>query len=504
MPEHRRTSSAPWHGLNGLFRAATASTPVNWPAPAGELQRPPQASREMLERRFAGLNHPEALLQAFADGLSGLGGELADMGLRLQSACAETDWSRAARLLRQLLDKYIRTIESSSGVGDPRSSGERLRDLSVNLLDNLALSLQPASLAEQAELLADGLRQWQPGLPLEPLEQELRLFDQQLQHNGHAAQELRTLLLSLFALLLDNISQLLSPDSWLYAEVQKVMPLLDSPRDPAALQQALQSLRQASYHQGVLQQGLEQTSSALEHATPQLAGYWSEFALGPGGSQYLDRVRALPLALGQVRNGSELVDLFNTLAKDTAQLQLQFTALQQQHAQTCLQRDQALATVQELQAQAGQRSLPSDPLTGLPAAHLMERLVADSLARMPVLNLGLLAIHGLLLCHQQQGRQAASQRQQQFASALLPHLHREEQLLRLSEGQFVLLMPGASLLAAQDRMMALRRELARQTSAPAPRASVMRWHEELSLDQHLDRLQAALPDDGHEAGVELV
>lgn len=503
MPEHRSTSSSPWHGLNGLFRAA-ASAPASWPAPAGEPQRPPQASREMLERRFAGLNHPEALLLAFADGLSGLGGELADMGLRLQAACAESDWSRGARLLRQLLDKYIRTIESSSGLGDRRTSGERLRDLSVNLLDNLTLSLQPASLAEQAELLADGLRQWQPGLPLEPLEQELRLFDQQLQHNGHAAQELRTLLMSLFALLLDNISQLLSPDSWLYDEVQKVMPLLDSPGDPAALQQALQSLRQASYRQGMLQQGLEQASSALEHATPQLAGCWSEFALGPGGSQYLDRVRALPLALGQVRNGSELVELFNTLVKDTAQLQLQFTALQQQHAQACQQRDQAQALVQQLQAQAGQRNLPSDPLTGLPAAHVMERLVADSLARMPVLNLGLLAIHGLLLCHQQQGRHAASQRQQQFASALLPHLHREEQLLRLPEGQFVLLMPGASLLAAQDRMMALRRELARQTCAPAPRASVMRWHQELSLDQHLDRLQAALPADGHEAGVELV
>jgi diguanylate cyclase len=501
MPEQRTTTQPLRSGLQGLFRSRAGSA-MTAPMAGQAPDRVGQASREMLERRFAGLNQPEALLLAFADGLAGLGGELADMGLRLQAACGEADWSRGARLLRQLLDKYIRTIETGDLQG--HTSGERLRDLSVNLLDNLALSLQPASLAEQAELLADGLRQWQPGLPLEPLEQELRLFDQQLQQNGHAAQEQRSLLLSLFALLLDNVSQLLSPDSWLYAELQTVMPLLDAPLDPAQLQQALQSLRQASYRQGVLQQGLEQASSAMEHFTPQLAGCWSEFALSPDGGQYLDRVRALPLALSQARNGKDLVDLLNTLVKDTVQLQQQFSALQAQHAQLQKTLEQTQAHNQELEAARMQRPVSIDALTGLPGDNQLEGLVAAQLAQMPVLNLGLLAIQGLQQYQREHGRKASAALQQQLAQALSPLLHADEQLVRLAAGQFVMLLPGASLLAAQDRLMSLRRNLAGNTQAPRLRASVMRWHDNAPLDQHLDQLEAALPDDGSESGVELV
>lgn len=505
MPEQRSPSPNRWNGIPGLFRSRTNSAPAApVPVKAPVADAAPAASREMLERRFAGLNQPDALLAAFADGLAGLGGELADMGLRLQAACAETDWSRAARLLRQLLDKYIRTIEHSSGLGDIRSSSERLRDLSVSLLDNMALGLQPASLAEQAELLADGLRQWQPGLALEPLEQELRLLDQQLQYSGHAAQEQRTLLLSLFALLLDNISQLLSPESWLYAELQQVMPLLDCPNDAAGLQQVLQSLRQASYRQSLLQQGLEQTASGLEHFTPRLAGCWTEFATSAAGSQYLDRVRALPLALSQARNGHELVNLLNTLVADTVQLQQQFTALQAQQAQTQHALEQAQARLRQLQADRQQPAASRDPLTGLAAASCLEALIADCLARLPTLNLGLLAITDFASLRRQHGRQASGEQQQRLVQALSPLLHGDEPLLRLPEGLFVVLLPGASLLAAHDRLASLLRGLAAQPLLPALRTSVMAWDPTLSLDQHLDRLEAALPGDEHGARVGVV
>ena len=101
MPEQRSPSPNRWNGIPGLFRSRTNSAPAApVPVKAPVADAAPAASREMLERRFAGLNQPDALLAAFADGLAGLGGELADMGLRLQAACAETDWSRAARLLR--------------------------------------------------------------------------------------------------------------------------------------------------------------------------------------------------------------------------------------------------------------------------------------------------------------------------------------------------------------------------------------------------------------------
>lgn len=505
MPEHSPSTPFSRPGLGALLRGLGASPAA---VHSGEVlpgSRPPPASREVLEQRFQGLNTPAALLSAFADGLAGLGGELADMGLRLQAACAEQDWSRAGRLLRQLLDKYIRTIECNDPLGDNRTSGERLRDLTVHLLDNLAVALQPQQLAEQAELLGVALRRWQPGLALEPLEQQLRLFDQQLRQASQASIELRTALLTLFMRLLDNICQLLDPDSWLYTQIQQVRPLLDEPVDAAALQHALQALREASYQQEVLRSGLEQASCAVEQALPGLAGQWAEFAATEAGIAFVDRVRALPLALAGARNGSELVDVLAGLQRDTVHLQEQLQLQVNEQVQTRAELERCQQRSRELEARLQAAGQQPDPLTGLPSAQRLDSLVAHCLATMPVLNLGLLAINGLAGHQRAHGRRAAATVQQQLARQLAPLLHHDEQLLRLPEGLFVLLMPGASLLAAQDRMMALRRQLAVAAPALPPlRASVMRWHDGLDADAHLDRLEGALPADGSEAAVELV
>jgi len=78
-----------------------------------------------LQQLFAHASHPESLLAAFADGMATLPGELGDMGDRLQSAQADADWPRYGRAMRQLIDKYIRTIELHAPDAPP--DGDRLR-----------------------------------------------------------------------------------------------------------------------------------------------------------------------------------------------------------------------------------------------------------------------------------------------------------------------------------------------------------------------------------------
>ena len=74
-----------------------------------------------LQQLFAGADAPEPLLAAVANGMATLPGELGDMGDRLQSAQASADWPRYGRAMRQLIDKYIRTIEQHSPDGQPES-----------------------------------------------------------------------------------------------------------------------------------------------------------------------------------------------------------------------------------------------------------------------------------------------------------------------------------------------------------------------------------------------
>ena len=102
-------------------RQAMAETPA--PAPAAPA---PKAAAHghgttPLQRIFGHAHAPDALLHAFAQGMSSLPGELGDLGRLLQSAYDGQEWERYGRLLRQLIDKYIRTIEQHSPDGQPES-----------------------------------------------------------------------------------------------------------------------------------------------------------------------------------------------------------------------------------------------------------------------------------------------------------------------------------------------------------------------------------------------
>ena len=511
MTDHRPSSRSSWSPLPGLFRSRTAEEGIPLSEAGPTVEEPSAASRQVpstrqaLEQRFAGQRTPEELIHAFADGLAGLEGELSDMGLRLQSACTELDWTRCGRLMRQLIDKYIRTIETDDPLANGRTSGERLRDLMVQLLDNLSVCLQPTTLIRQAEGLADELRQWQPGLALESLEHQLRLLDQELRQHAQAAVEQRQLMLAVFAQLLDNVAELISPDSWLYGELLRLRPLLDDPSDAAGLHEAFKGLREASYRQALLQENLAQANNAIGHALPELADQWSEFATTPAGADYVDRVRALPQALAAARNGAELLAVLHTLGQDTQRLQLQANESLMARDQARGELIQALEQIQSLEHRLAQPSSQAalDALTGLPSATQLERLLLDAVTANPSLNVGMLAINGLAHCHRQHGRRAAQRLQQALAESLAGHLHDDEILVRLPEGLFVVLMPGASLLAAHDRLLSLQR-LMTQDGAPACRGAVMRWGDEASCDRQLDRLEAAIPTDDGTTALELV
>lgn len=507
MTDRQQPTRSSWSPLPGLFRSRSTPPAVTSPAPATDCPAAPRvpASRQALEERFAGQRDPEALLLAFADGLAGLQGELSDMGLRLQSACAEQDWTRCGRLLRQLIDRYIRTIETDDPMATGRTSGERLRDLLVHLLDDLSICLQPTSLTHQAEELADELRQWQPGLALDPLEQQLRRLDQQLRQHSQIALEQRNVMLAVFGQLLDNVTDLISPDSWLYSEIQRLRPLLDEPHDASSLHEAFKGLREASYRQALLQERLGQASNAVGSALPELAGHWADFATTPAGAEYVDRVRALPQALAAARNGAELLDLLRQLGQDTQRLQQQANVLMsaRDEARSALAQAEERARQLEIRLQQPAMLAAVDPLTGLPAASRLERLLADCAAANPTLNVAMLSINGLMACHRQLGRRASAGLQQVLAQSLQPLLHGDEILVRLPEGLFVMLLPGTSLLAAHDRLLTLQRQAALGES-PDWRGAVMRWNESLTYDRQLDLLEAALPADNGSITIELV
>ncbi|REN09634.1 GGDEF domain-containing protein, partial [Mycobacterium tuberculosis] len=78
-------------------------------------------------------------------------------------------------------------------------------------------------------------------------------------------QEQQELLLSLFDLLLDNISELLDDSSWLHGQVHAVRSLIGGPLDRDSVEQARANLREVIYKQGLLKQGIVESKAAMKN-----------------------------------------------------------------------------------------------------------------------------------------------------------------------------------------------------------------------------------------------
>ena len=255
-------------GISGSLRrfwsrrhGAAASTSRELATTGGARSRPAISSVQ-LQALFAHAEEPGLLLAAFADGVAGLPGELQGMGERLQSAHADADWPRYGRALRQLIDKYIRTIQDEPLSGE----AEQLRDLLHHVLAGGIEHLlrDDATLLPQAHALTDRVRQWQPTQPLDELGADMKELCRLVGLRTHEVNDAQELMRSLFDLLLENVGELIEDGSWLQDQIGAVRQLLAGPLDRTALEQTRAGLREVIYKQGLLKQGLAESKASMK------------------------------------------------------------------------------------------------------------------------------------------------------------------------------------------------------------------------------------------------
>ncbi|MGD3143487.1 GGDEF domain-containing protein, partial [Xanthomonas oryzae pv. oryzicola] len=329
----------PWSGADTARTDTTVHTVINGerggqglaahqlvPAKAKSGAHDPAAATALLMRLFSHAAHPEALLLAFAEGITSLHGELGDMGVRLSAAYAAGDWPGYGRALRQLIDKYIRTIDIGDSLAEGRTEAEQLRDLLRHALGNALATLLQRSpeLAEEAQTLASALRHWRPGHELLTLEQRLRELSHQIGLRAEDASEQQNLLLGLFDLLLENVGELLDDRSWLQGQISVVRQLISGPLDVSSIEQARGTLREVIYKQGLLKQGIAESKTAMREMMVSFVDRLDGMATSTG--EYHDRVAGYSQAIGEARGIPDLNRLLQDLLQDTAGVQAQALA----------------------------------------------------------------------------------------------------------------------------------------------------------------------------------
>ncbi len=361
MPDDTAPAASPSPGLGRILARRQAQA-------AGAAQEPAVAvsggSAVALQHLFVRANEPAELLLAFAHGMATLPGELADMGKRLESAHAESDWNRYGRLLRLLIDKYIRTVELD-GPGSGNDT-QRLRGLLGHTLGVAVASLVEDSteLQQETRQVLAALDGWRSGQPLDPIEYRVRELSHQVGVRSHGLQEQRDMLLSLFDLLLENIAELLDERSWLQGQIAAVRGLLGSPLDPGAVERTRNNLREVIYKQGLLKQGIAESKAAMKDLMGDFVEQLGGMAISTG--EYHDRIAGYSLAVRQARSINDLNQLLQDVLQDTGRVQAQALLTRDHLAHARAEAEAAEQRIQALERQLEEVSslVQVDPLTG--------------------------------------------------------------------------------------------------------------------------------------------
>jgi len=480
-------------------RQAVAETPASAAAaPAAPAHGHGAAP---LQRIFSQAHAPEALLHAFAQGMSSLPGELGDLGRLLHSACDRQEWERYGRLLRQLIDKYIRTIELEPAPAG-NSEAERLRDMLRNTLGAVLSSLlqQAPELETQARRMGEELRGWRSGQPLEPVEQHLRELCHQVGVRNDVLHEQHDLLLNLFDLLLQNIAELIDGGSWLHGQIDNVRQVLAGPLDRTSLERTRNDLREVIYRQGVLRQGLEESREAMKELMVDFVEQVEGMASETG--EYHDRIASYAIAVRQARSLADLGQLLQNVLQDTARVQAQALRARDRLASARAEAVAAEQRVQQLERaleEAGSQ-LRTDPLTGALNRRGLQELLAgamgDAQAR---LSVAMLDLDHFSQTNADYGHAGGDHALRHLVATTQTRLGSHGQVARLGGDEFVLVLPGMPQAQADAQLRRLQEALAHRPFLHEGQrvhvrfsAGIAQWRPGESADALLQRADRAL------------
>ncbi len=494
-------------GVSGGFRrlwsrrreaGASASRELATTKAGGQ---PPAISSAQLQALFAHAEEPAALLSAFADGVAGLPGELHGMGERLQSAHADSDWPRYGRALRQLVDKYIRTIQDEPLSGEAEQLRDLLHHLLVGGMEHLLRD--DATLLPQAHTLADRVRQWQPAQPLAELGSDLKELCQQVGLRTHEVNDAQELMRSLFDLLLENVGELIEDGSWLQDQIGAVRQLLAGPLDRTALEQTRAGLREVIYKQGLLKQGLAESKASMKEMMVTFVERLDGMASSTG--EYHDRISFHAQAVRDSRSIAELGKRMEDILDDTAQVQAQALRARDSLLEARREVEEAERRVMNLEQelQSVSELVRVDQLTEALNRRgfdeLFKRESVRALRSGQTLTLALLDLDDFRHINAAHGHLGGDAALCHVVALARATLRASDAIARFGGEEFVLLLPETSFLEATATLERLRDRLAHKPLVYEGRgilvtfsAGVARWQAGESQDELLTRADRAM------------
>ncbi len=358
--------------------------------------------------------------------------------------------------LQPAIEVGLRTADASSA--EPATTTLDLTGMLANLfalaVERAVASLNAASpeLLAEAHNLAGQLRVARDHAAITALAVPLKQLWYKTSLRTDTDDRLRQGLVRVLGLLIENIQEITTDDTWLNGQMSAVRKIISGPLNLDAIEQIERSLRETIVRQGILRHGLAEARDQVKAMVGLFIGRVSELSSITG--HYHDRIDTLAGQLRQTEDISELGALLDEIMQETRQIQ---TQAKQSRDALSLARQQAELAEQRIRqlevelAQAGEK-VREDQLTGTLNRHGLEEVFRREISVRQrndrALSVALLDIDNFKLLNDTYGHQAGDGVLQHLATLIRDTIRPTDSVARLGGEEFLILLPDSTIDAS--------------------------------------------------------
>ena len=360
------------------------------------------------------------------------------------SPAAAAPSSRASELLPELRNLFAYTLETV---------------VATQLDDD-------PELASQAKALATSVRSATTIKAMDDLLAETKRFAFRLEFLAEDRAELRSGLLKLLQLMIENVSELVADDRWLNGQIEMVREIVARPLNQRTIRDAEHRLKEVIFKQSQLKHSLTEAKEALKQMLAGFVDHLSEFA--DSTSDYHDKIEVCVEKISQADDIAQLEGVLAEVIRETRIIQINAQRSRDDLRASKQRVEDAERRINELQGELDKASLlvRNDQLTGTLNRRGLEEAfdseVGRAQRRKSTLCVAMLDIDNFKKLNDTLGHEAGDGALIHLVTVIRTTLRPQDTLARFGGEEFVILLPDTQLEDANKAIVRLQRELTKR------------------------------------------
>jgi diguanylate cyclase len=343
-----------------------------------------------------------------------------------------------------------------------------LQNLIAQLLDNtlsIVLAESP-ELARESSEIAAAVRAARDGEELGGLAERLKKLSYRAHFVAEDQAELKSALLHLVRLIVENISELVVDDQWLAGQISVVRDLVNEPLNLRRLDDVERRLKDVIVKQSMLKKSLSEAKDRLKLMLATFVDRLADFSETTSG--YHDKIEKCAARISEANDIADLSEVLAEVMRETRVVQINAARSRDELSVMRGRVSEAEAEVTRLQSELAQASelVRHDALTGALNRKGMDEALESEVGRLRrqggSLSLAMLDIDNFKKLNDSLGHAAGDAALVHLSAVAREAIRPQDTLARYGGEEFVVLLPNTPQEDAITAMVRVQRELTRR------------------------------------------